>query len=417
MKARTVFASLSVMTMGALLWCCMQMAAPDRQATAPQGPLPPPPVAAPNALPPATGPAVARGAAPAKVDIKVPAQLAKPVVLGPVGPAIVILPDRIDEPMIRVRLTDAENSPPSVAKNKYRGRIDIVRLATGKYVAVNVLPLDSYLQGVLAKELYGSWEPAAYRAQAIAARTFALFEMLTDGRSRQWDVNNDESSQMYGGIAGETAKARAAVSDTRGQVLTAVSNGKTGIFCSRYSACIGGASQDPFEAWGDPSVAPLAARIVGNVDDNCDKYVWNRDFVATKADVTRCIQNWARQNDLPYLQVLGKIELVTIHKRNASTNRPIELLLTDASGRSAPIRAEEFRLALLGDPLGKAPKPYSSNFEIRGEKENFVMYNGRGYGHGIGMSQWGAQNLAKQGQSHGQILAFFYPGAGMKELW
>ena len=91
-------------------------------------------------------------------------------------------------------------------------------------------------------------------------------------------MNNDESSQMYGGIAGETAKARAAVSDTRGQVLTAVSNGKSGIFCSRYSACIGGASQDPFDAWGDPSVGPLAARSWGMSTTTRDRYLWNRDL-------------------------------------------------------------------------------------------------------------------------------------------
>jgi stage II sporulation protein D len=351
-----------------------------------------------------------------------PVRLTKPPMLGPPEPAIVVMPASMPEPMIRVRLTSEEPQPPSIAKGKYRGRIDTVKLPNGKYVAVNVLPLDTYLQGVLAKELYGSWEPATYRAQAIAARTFALFSMMTDGRAKQWDVNDDESSQMYGGIAGETAKSRAAVAETRGQVLLATvgeagGKPKAGIFCARYSACIGGATQDPFDAWGDPSVGPLSARVVGNVDDNCDKYVWKTQFVATRADVTRSVQNWGVRNNFPHLQSLGLIVGVRIGKRNAATQRPTEFQLTDVNGRTAPIRAEEFRLALMNDPAGRAPKPYSSFFEIRAEGDTFVMYNGRGYGHGIGMSQWGAQALAKQGRTHPQILAFFYPGAELAQLW
>jgi stage II sporulation protein D len=340
----------------------------------------------------------------------------KPTTLGPVGPAIVVLPSHIAEPTIRVRLTDEGDRPP-VVRNKYRGRVDSVRLPNGRYVAVNTLPLDTYLQGVLAKELYGSWEPAAYRAQAIAARTYALYSMLTDGRGKQWDVNNDESSQMYGGIAGETPKARAAVAATRGQVLMTTVDGKAGIFCSRYSACIGGAQQDPFEAWGDPSPAPLKPRVTGDVDANSDKFVWKTQFVASKADVTRCIRSWAVRNNETYLGSLGPIAQVRISKRNPQTSRPTEMLLTDTAGITAPIRAEEFRLALLTDPTGRAPKPYSSFFEIRSEGDTFVMYNGRGHGHGIGLSQWGAQNLAKQGQDHDAILSFFYPGATIQAVW
>jgi stage II sporulation protein D len=404
-NARTVFlfvglAGMAFATAG-ILTCCEQ---PGNA---------PPPIARPDE------PLPARPAPPAQAarGPKPPVQMVKPPTLGPVGPAIVVLPGHIAEPQIRVRLTDEQDRAPVIAKNKYRGRIDTLKLANGKYVAINVHPLDTYLQGVLSKELYGSWEPAAYRAQAIAARTYALYSMLTDGRGKQWDVNDDESSQMYGGIAGETAKSRAAVAATRGQVLMATVEGKTGIFCSRYSACIGGASQDPFEAWGDPSPGPLKPRVTGNVDENSDKFVWKTQFVASKADVTRCIASWAVRNSENYLRALGQIAQVRINKRNPQTSRPTELLLTDSAGNSAPIRAEEFRLALLTDPAGRAPKPYSSFFEIRAEGDAFVMYNGRGHGHGIGMSQWGAQNLAKQGQDHSEILSFFYPGSTLYALW
>jgi stage II sporulation protein D len=197
-------------------------------------------------------------------------------------------------------------------------------------------------------------------------------------------------------------------------------NGKTGIFCSRYSACIGGKSQDPFEAWGDPPLPALSARDTGPVDDNSDKFNWDRDFVVSKVDATRCIQSWGERNHFDALAALargGRIESIAVNKRNAATGRPAELLLTDSAGRKALMRAEEFRISLLTDPAGRAPKLYSSNCDIRVQGDAFVMYNGHGYGHGIGMSQWGAQNLAKKGWNEARILAFFYPGAKLEELW
>ncbi|HVT80367.1 MAG TPA: SpoIID/LytB domain-containing protein [Phycisphaerae bacterium] len=403
-QLRLLYATLACACVGAL-WCCDEN--PPRNNTST------PTLASAQPL---KVPASAR----AVVIANKPIVMTKPPMLGPLSPPIVILPEKIAEPEIRVRLTDEKVAPPAIVASKYRGKIQTLRLPNGKYVAINVLPLDSYLQGVLTKELLASWDPAAFRAQAIAARTFALFQMVTDGRSKAWDVNADESSQVYGGISAETAPARAAVAATRGQVLMTQFGGKTGIFCSFYSSCIGGASQDPFDAWGDPSVTPLSAHLTGNVDTNSARYAWDRDFVVSKADVTRCVQLWGEKNNFAYLKALGsggRIESVVISRRNDETRRPVELTLTDSAGRSAPIRAEEFRLALMGDPLGRAPKPYSSNCDIRMQGDSIVLYNGHGYGHGIGMSQWGAQNMARQGYSHTQILTFFYPGSTLKDLW
>jgi len=245
--------------------------------------------------------------------------------------------------------------------------------------------------------------------------------MLTEGKNRQWDVINDERSQMYGGIKGETTKSRTAVADTRGLVLLTTlhdsqNKPREGLFCTFFSACTGGATQDPFDAWGDPRIPPLAARIVGPVDDACPKFSWPT-MTVTKSDITRCIRSWGERNEFPHLTALGPIASVTITKRNSTTNRPTEFTLTDSAGRSAPIRAEEFRLALLRDPINTAPKPFSSNFDIRDTGPAIELINGKGHGHGIGMSQWGAQSLATKGWTYGKILGFYYPGAKLKQLW
>jgi stage II sporulation protein D len=396
---RQILAALAVVALGATILSCQERGSSD-------GPL----------VPAVTQPVPATQ----KQVVEPPTSIIKmnkPKLLGPVIPAVIALPSGMGEPLIRVKLTGEHSSPPWVKKSAYRGRIESVRLANGNFVAVNVLPLDSYLQGVLAKELYGSWDLDAYRSQAIAARTFALFQILATGAQRQWDVNNDESSQMYGGIAGETAKSREAVRDTKGMVLmSTLRSGASGIFCSFYSACIGGASQNPAEAWGDPVVPALVARKLGPVDAQCPKYAWPA-LTVTKADITRCVRSWGERNGIGYLQGLGAIRTVAISKKNAVTGRPVEFLLTDVGGKTAPIRAEEFRLALLNDPEGAAPKPFSSNFGIRDVGAAIELVNGRGYGHGIGLSQWGAQALALKGWDYRQILGFYYPGAELREAW
>jgi len=250
----------------------------------------------------------------------------------------------------------------------------------------------------------------------VAARTFALYQQMTVSRDHLWDVNNDESSQMYGGIKGETARARAAVAQTRGMVLTTTWKNQKGIFCAFYSACNGGATQDPWEAWGDMPVGPLAARKMGRIDDLCPKYAWPV-LELSKADLSRAIQSWGQRNSEAYLATLGSIRSVQITRRNTVTGRPTEMTLTNATGRRVPMRAEEFRLAMLYDPAGACPKPPSSFFNIQDRGSALWLTNGHGFGHGIGLSQWGAQALALEGHTAGQILAFYYPGSRVVDLW
>lgn len=345
----------------------------------------------------------------------VPAVLPKPRMLGPVSPPVVEVA-RMAEPSIRVRLTDESPVQPTIAKGKYRGRIDIVQLPNQKYVAVNTLPMDQYLAGVLAKEMYGHWTPAAFRTQAIVARTYALYQMMTQGKDQLWDVSDTVSSQVYGGIAGETAKARVAVAATRGQVLVTTVQGKTGIFCTYFSSCSGGASQDASEAWGDIPVGTLRAQPLGKLDSACPNYTWPTLRIA-KSDISRCINAWGVRNQLPYIAALGQIQTVKITQRNKNTGRPTIITLTDTQGHAVPMRAEEFRIALLNDPANLTPKPKSSWFDIQDHGQLIALTNGRGHGHGVGLSQWGAQAMSLKGSGPSEILGLYYPGTKITRLW
>lgn len=345
----------------------------------------------------------------------VPAILPKPRILGPVTPPVIEV-TRMTEPMIRVRLTDEMPTPPSIATGRYRGKIDVVQLPNQKYVAVNTVPIDQYLMGVLAKEMYAHWSPAAFRTQAIIARTYALYQIMTQGKDQLWDVSDTVSSQVYGGIAGETAKARTAVAATRGQVLMTTKDGKTGIFCTYFSACSGGASQDAAEAWGDIPVGTLRAQPLGKIDSACPNYTWPTLRIA-KSDITRCLNSWGVRNQLPYIAVLGPVQTVKITQHNKTTGRPTIITITDTQGHTIPMRAEEFRIALLNDPSNLTPKPKSSWFEIQDQGQVIALTNGRGHGHGVGLSQWGAQAMALKGSTPAEILGLYYPGTKITRLW
>jgi len=345
---------------------------------------------------------------------------AKPKALGPVTPAVIPISADEKEPEIRIRLGDEMDRPVTPA-GKYPGRIDIYKMPDGKYVAINSVGLESYLPSVLAHEIgYAGWDIETYKAQAVASRTFALFQMLSGSADKLWDVTNSTSSQVYGSVSKDMApalaKAQQAVTATRGFVLTATAGGLSGIFCTYFSASNGGASADVFEARGDPAIPNLPAQVTGDFENISPlaHFAWPKVTVS-KADITRAIHAWGERNEDATLTGLGAIRSVAVARRNATTNRPVEFALTDDRGQTAGIRAEEFRLALLDDPA--APKPYSSFFDIQDGGSVIYLVNGHGYGHGIGMSQWGAQALALRGVKAGPILGYYYPHSTLTRAW
>jgi stage II sporulation protein D len=346
----------------------------------------------------------------------VPAILPKPLVLGPAYPAVIPVAWQRTEPWIRVKITRQSPVRPWINPILYRGRIEIDRLPDGRYIALNVLPIEDYLAGVLSRELYGNWLPATYDAQAIAARTYALYQMETFGKTHAWDVTGNQNSQMYGGRNAETPRAWNAVRATWGQVMMATKDGMTGIFCAYYSACNGGAIQSAADAWGDQPLPELGARVTGDLDDQCRLFSWPTMRIS-KAFVRQAVTWWGQRNKLPYLADLGPISDVEITRYNRITNRPEIITLIDVHGHIGKMRAEEFRLALLMDPNRRVKAPPSSFFKIRNDGAYILLVDGHGYGHGVGLSQWGAQALAQRGYSGDYILSYFYPGERIHKLW
>jgi stage II sporulation protein D len=272
--------------------------------------------------------------------------------------------------------------------------------------AVNHVDIDAYLAGVLPRELYPAWSPATYRAQAIAARTFVLYHKLAAGDRRDYDVGRSASWQKYGGSTAETDKAWAAVRSTRGQYLACGPEGGERIFLAQYSACNGGHVNGAYVIRDAPRTGPLAGGQADGDGRRCPRYRWGPVRIA-KRDIYEALRR-----RYAVAEALGGVTAVRVASRT-SYGRPIWVDVIGRRGRPLRIRAEDLRLALLAarHDVPAAARLYSMNCKLRDLGDCIEFYDGRGWGHGVGLSQWGAEDKAARGMTAEQILRFYYPGA------
>jgi stage II sporulation protein D len=273
---------------------------------------------------------------------------------------------------------------------------------------VNDVDVDSYLMSVVSKELLSRWQLEAYKAQAIAARTYALYEARTGPSGRAYDLQDDERSQMYGGIGAETNISRQSVMETAGVVLAYGPEGQEKIFKTYFSSCCGGIGQSAYDAFGDADIPPLRAKNAGTLCNASPKYNWG-PIVLSKSEVTRRVRNWASSRNRPE----KNIDLVTridIAPGAQVTGRPSRFLLTDSRGNQYSLSAEETRSAC-NDPGDKTNRLTSSFFKPVNGPDTIQFVEGHGNGHGVGMCQWCAEAMAERGQKAEYIVRVSYPGA------
>ncbi|HUU59315.1 MAG TPA: SpoIID/LytB domain-containing protein [Phycisphaerae bacterium] len=288
----------------------------------------------------------------------------------------------------------------------YRGAFHLLPAADNRFLIVNHLDVESYLAGVLPKELYPRWSAETYRAQAIAARTFALYHRLKFGRSRDYDLGDTTAWQVYGGFSAETEKAAAAVRATRGLVLAHGPENRERLFLVQYSACNGGYVNGAWVIRNAPREGPLAGGQKDEDGQMCPRYRWDSVRIR-KADIYRAVRH-----SYPSAAALKRLQTVRVVSETPY-HRPVWVDIVGTEGEPLRIRAEDLRLALLaaqGD-IPAAGGLYSMNCRLRDLGDEIEFYEGRGWGHGVGMSQWGAEEKAGRGWSAEKILEFYYPGA------
>ena len=283
----------------------------------------------------------------------------------------------------------------------YRGRIRCLLQTDNRIAVVNVLPIESYLAGVVGAEMWSHWQMEALRCQSIASRTYALYQIHRRQGRGHWDLRSTQSSQVYRGLAGENPRIAQAVRQTRSMVLAFGPAGKEKIFPAYFSAICGGHTEDAQVVF-DQDLGPLKGRRCPYCRKSAPKdyYRWP-ELELSKTLVSQKLM--ARYSSLKDLKAIVNIEVV----QKSEYGRVEKLTLTGSQGLKRTIAAESFRLAVTS-----AEKPLRSSwYRLKDARDTWKFQNGRGFGHGVGMCQYGCEQMARQGSNCRTILQHYYPQA------
>ncbi|TVQ32480.1 MAG: SpoIID/LytB domain-containing protein [Phycisphaeraceae bacterium] len=304
----------------------------------------------------------------------------------------------------------------------YPGRFELhptPRISPGHFDVIERVSLETYLPGVIARELYAGWSPTTFAAQAVAARTYALHERERRARvGAHFDLESDERDQVYGGLSANP-RAEEAVRRTRGMVLR--HEGR--ILRAYYSSTCGGRPGAAADTWPTgPGFefnldAPIQAHPRPCPCDFSPVHRWtvSRD----RSELVDRFRAYGTSSGLAIraIESLGRIEAV----RTNAADRPAAYRVYDREGRWWPLSSEQLRLACNHNGVsGVGPVTPDSRVrsgdlvaEIEG---GVVRLQGRGFGHGVGMCQFGAEGMARAGAKWEEILAHFYPGAVLSRV-
>lgn len=296
-------------------------------------------------------------------------------------------------PVPAIKISPRKKGAITVNKRPYRGDIVLARRPSGSLDVINILDLESYVKGVLPQEISPRWPIDAIKAQAVAARTYAL-EQKEAAKARAYDVNADTSSQVYGGFASERNKSNRAVNFTYGEVL--FYKGK--VFPAYFHATCAGMTEPAAELW-KVDMEPLSGGRVCSYCGESPHFYWTygSDLKAVQKKIGKA-----------YSLKKGLADIRVAERGISGRIRKLEL--KDEEEKSQFLSGKDFRQFLGADVIR------STNFTINIEGQK-VVFSGKGWGHGVGLCQWGALGMSKKGHSYSEILDFYYPGSQVRKVY
>ena len=280
----------------------------------------------------------------------------------------------------------------------YRGSLRVIRTSANRLRAVNYINIEDYLASVLNGEMPDSFPQAARSAQAIAARTYALYQAKTFGKHSTYDLRSGTGSQVYQGvqyrnakgkrIAVENRSSRQIIDRTRGVVCT--HRGK--LFCTYYSSICGGRTTNGKAIFKDAATPLMSVPCDWCVGSKY--YRWKSSV--KRNTVERQLQKYFTQKNRSFDQ----LKEVTLQKATRRGNIPLVRVSTTHS--SMELSSYVFRLRV-------SPKKIRSPYFLVQDQGTHFAFSGRGWGHGVGLCQWGARGQALAGRSATHILMHYYP--------
>ncbi|GAB4390340.1 MAG: SpoIID/LytB domain-containing protein [Thermodesulfovibrionales bacterium] len=285
--------------------------------------------------------------------------------------------NRVPAPGERLSLLDTKEGRLFLGYSEYSGKIEAWKGEKGLYL-INELPLEEYVEGVVKAETGKDWAYEALKAQAVIVRTYVLHQKKAN-LDRQYNVTSTVLHQLYRGKNSDSI-ITAAVAATEGEVLTY--GGEP--IVAYYHSTSGGRTELPEEVFGRSY--PYLTSV--ETPNNLSPYsIWTRRIPLKEIEEATGVKH------------LRGMEVLSLTK----TGRVKELRLI-SNPSTADLKATDFRRM-----LGWKKLP-STNFSLTVNGDTAV-FEGKGYGHGVGLCQWSALEMAKAGKTYREILDYFYPGA------
>ena len=295
----------------------------------------------------------------------------------------------------------------------YRGKLGLtINPGDQTFNVVNFVPLEPYLAGVVGAEMPQYWELEALKAQTVAARTYCLYTKERFGVHRDWDVSSTQASQVYRGVDAESAQVWKAVTSTSGMVLVApgADAAETDLFPAYYSAVCGGFTEDSRHVFGESfgPLKPVSCPYCKEVT-RLGLFFWPMVQYDRETVTAQLLGRY------PSLAALGQIDDIVVLEKTEHDGfaRLTKIRLVGTTGKADVLRGEDLRLAL--DPSGR--KLQSTICQIVPWGNGWAFLSGRGWGHGVGMCQYGAEGMARQGAKAEDILQHYYPGSAIEKIY
>jgi stage II sporulation protein D len=315
----------------------------------------------------------------------------KSVELKRMAPGMLVLNDAAKDEPVRFY---PEEELMYVNNRPYRGTIDVYS-SRGGLMAVNELFLETYLVGIINHEISSKWPGDAVKAQAVISRTYALYQMAKARMDpdQPYDIEGTVLGQVYKGTGAEDTLAGKAVRSTAGEVLTY--DGELALTVFHSNA--GGRTEASKDVWAGGH--PYLTSVKSPFDAASPGFAWEFNLPAGELGGLMSKAGFH----------VGEPVSIKITSRTRA-GRVRRLVVKDASGTKASLTGEELR-KIVGYNVVR-----SAIFKVR-KKGGLFIFKGKGSGHGVGLSQWGAKGMAENGYSYREILRHYYPGTRLKKAY
>lgn len=294
-------------------------------------------------------------------------------------------------PYPQVRIQSLEKSI-AIGGRQFEGTLEFHQTGENSLLVLNDLPLETYLIGLVHGEIHASWPAEAIKAQAVAARTYALYRQKNrKQKGGLYDLESSHDDQVYVGSKGAAdGTVQRAIEQTQGEVLWFL-----GLYPAYFHSCCGGMTENTEKAWGKKEISAQVS-----------------DPFCARSPFAKWELTLSRKEFLHRLRPHGlegrRLKNISVEPHEGSPRNAIAVIETDRT--NLYIAAADLR-RILG--YGKLKSTW---FEVE-QTPGSLVFRGSGYGHGVGLCQWGAKAMAEEGKTYKEILEFYYPKAVVRKVY